>query len=129
MNNRQITFEFEPYAIGCCGAIAVTNFNQEDSYFFEARKFDTKEEVITAFNHELKERVHQQFEDDRKTRRGAGYQGLITLVRRYGRTKRHQFPELEEHLLKTGWKEVTEWKNNNTGNTCVLLTKFLTKRG
>lgn len=130
MKLNQIEFDLTQFP-DCCGAIVVSNFRQTHSGgFFDrdtTKKLPSLEDVFLVFEEDLDEKVAKYIEYD-SVNKGGRYLLQASLVSKYGTTEVGQFPELAEHLLKTGWKVSAKWKNSNTGNEVTLYRKMLSNK-
>jgi hypothetical protein len=118
---------------GCCGIGVVFEFQESGGWDYTGwRKaksiFITKEEQAE----ELYKRILEETWGS-KARYGENNsysQLMISLVSNYAdnRDNKHQFPELEELLLKEGWTIYSVFINPNHGNEVTLYGKYFPER-
>jgi hypothetical protein len=133
---RKVNFEIEQMA-GCCGIGVVFSFEEgpDTEYTYSGwntvrvpvkPEFVTKEEQAE----ELYKRILKETWGP-EARYGNQYsQLMISLVSNYAnnRDNKHQFPELEDLLIKEGWTIYSVFINPNHGNEVTLYGKYFPER-
>jgi hypothetical protein len=133
---RKVNFEIEQMA-GCCGIGVVFSFQEKDEFEYVYHGWNSvREETPLEFvtKEEQAEELYKRILEEtwgKKARYGDGYsQLMISLVSNYAdkRDNKHQFPELEELLIKEGWTIYSVFINPNHGNEVTLYGKYFPER-
>jgi hypothetical protein len=131
---RKVLFDVDQMP-GCCGIAVVFSFEEVGEYTYhgwEATRKRNQVEFVTK--EEQAEELYKRILEEtwgKKARYGDHYsQLMISLVSNYAdkRDNKHQFPELEDVLLKEGWTIYSVFINPNHGNEVTLYGKYFPER-
>ena len=121
-----ITFTIEQIT-WYCGGFIVGEFDAPTHINWGTKAPNcTKQQMLSKFDEDLRDMLLGETDGNGKSD-GGSYYLQCTLVSKYSgiRGEQKQLPELQEHLLATGWKVVEVLINRNTGNEVTLYSKLI----
>jgi hypothetical protein len=138
---KEKTFQLEQLP-GCCGVGVISYFKDEEPTYDYSRgwtpkrtaprnKYETKEEQAEAC---YKKFIEQTWDEDDAYDDNAYSYLMITLVSNYDKPMNgfkagdHQYPEMEEILLREGWNINQVFINPNHGNEVTVYSKYFPER-
>jgi hypothetical protein len=118
---------------GCCGIGVVCEFQESGEWDYTGWRRKPAKSIFITKEEQAEELYKRILEETwgSKARYGEGYsQLMISLVSNYAdnRANKHQFPELEDLLIKEGWTIYSVFINSNHGNEVTLYGKYFPER-
>jgi hypothetical protein len=118
---------------GCCGIGVVCAFQESGEWDYTGWRRKPAKSIFITKEEQAEELYKRILEETwgSKARYGEGYsQLMISLVSNYAdnRANKHQFPELEDLLIKEGWTIYSVFINPNHGNEVTLYGKYFPER-
>jgi hypothetical protein len=117
----------------CCGIIELGEFKEStgsrdwfNNRYEPGEFFDTEEEQFKDFNDTFDAELASYIKHGNCE--GGRYLLIASLVTKYGKTNRGQFPILQKWFEEKGWKVNVSFKNDNTGNVVTMYQKLLSNK-